>query len=222
MKLNILLLLLLSVPSFGNAPDSTVTNLPRSVGGAHDLLLKLLPDSVLLHMRKGSECDMVRYNFGIGTWMRRTWAFEDSSSDIHRFFDSGGVTNPESMSGLILATFWCRLNGEPLLLTERIQRSRQHNELLQHGFGCLDSICILDGSRFRVKSFYDKLGPPYRFHVLLECRRAKHRWAYETGRPLFRPDSKQLVDFAREKWSGCAKPVRGHSVPIPPGRVVRP
>jgi hypothetical protein len=200
MRSLVALLLLLFGPSISFSQDSLDTRLPMTVADAHDRLLKLLPDSTLTKMRTGTEDDMVYYHFSLGLWMRNNWGLWKGNSGLSKFFNSVGVNNPDDMSGIILETFWCRLNNRPLLLPDRIQRVVRINEQTELNFAIVDSICPIDRSELRYRDAMEEVGPPYRYYVLGECKGSHHMWVYEKGKPLYKPNAAMLGDFASGKF----------------------
>ncbi len=207
MKSILILFLCAQSLAFAQLTDTIDVTLPRSVEEAHDRLMSLLPDSVITRMKNRTEEDMILYHFGLGMWIRNNWGLWKHTSGLALFFDSVGVRHPDEMSGIILETFWCRLNKQPLLLPERIEQSIQRSERFRTSYNFLDSTCAEDGTGFQIKDLLEKLGPPYQYCILIECKK-HHLWVFEKGRPLYKPDERLLADFASEKWEprGVVKP----------------
>lgn len=56
---------------------------------------------------------------GLGTGLRNTWGLWGDSRLAH-YFKQLGVNHPDDMSGIILATFWCKLHDKPFRLKQKI------------------------------------------------------------------------------------------------------
>jgi hypothetical protein len=176
--------------------DTIDVRLPRTVSDAHERLVKLLPDSVLRRMRSGTEEDMVQYHFGLGMWMRNNWGLWTRNSGLYKFFDSAGVHQPDDMSGIILSTFWCRLNNHDQEIQRRIDESVHQETRMITNLSIVDSACPLDRSRIKFRTGMEISGPPYKYIALGYCARNKHPWVYELDRPLCRPTD-SLVNVIR-------------------------
>ncbi len=212
-----LLVILFLLPRILNAKASdSSSTMPLTVAEAHNWLLRDLPDSVLTRMRNGAESEMIEYHMGLGTWIRNHWGLWAKSSGLAHYFDSLGLSNPDGMSQVLLETFWCRLNNQPLLLDERIQRAIHDQWLLDHSRSLSDSTCPLDHSRFRISGVMEKLGPPYRYWTLLQCSKHRHLWVFEAGGTLYKPDKSLLDEIRSRKWLPLyPRPTAAKPVPVP-------
>ena len=76
-------------------------------------------------MRSGAEDDMSQYHFGPGMWMRNNWGLRRGSR-LAKYFNDIGIRHPDDMSGIILRTFWCKLNDKPFRLNERIEYYQEY------------------------------------------------------------------------------------------------
>jgi len=195
-----LLIVIFSSLSFGQDQDTLDTTLPMSLSDAHDRLTRLLADSTLAKMQKGNEEDMILYHLTLGRWIRNKWGLWRHNSGLSRFFDSAGVRHPDDMSGIILNTFWCKLNNRPMMLDERIQAAARSEVQAALDFGIADSLCPVDGSHLEYTDSMEKNGPPWRYYVLGECEKKHHKWVCETGKPLYRPDANMQAEFASKKF----------------------
>jgi hypothetical protein len=52
-------------------------------------------------------------------WIRNNWGLWKGSR-LSEYFNNIGIYHPDDMSGIILDTFWCHLNGKRQRLKERI------------------------------------------------------------------------------------------------------
>ena len=69
---------------------------------------------------KQSENDLVDYHFGLGLWMRNKWGLWQGSR-LSKYFNDVGVFHPDDISGIILHSYWRRLNELPINLEEQIK-----------------------------------------------------------------------------------------------------
>jgi hypothetical protein len=94
------------------APERSA--IPQDLDAALALLDELLPDADKVTFKSTAEADAVRaQHFGIGRWIRSEWRLSNGSA-LARHFLALGVDHPDDMSGIILRSFWRRLNGRPL------------------------------------------------------------------------------------------------------------
>ena len=89
---------------------------------------KMLPARLQERLRSASEIDLSDHHFGLGLWMRNNWRLWSASSRLRQYFVQLGVHHADSISSLILASYWRYLNGRPLelprqLVYDKIQRS---------------------------------------------------------------------------------------------------
>ncbi len=87
-----------------------IVNTPNNLKEAHTELIRLLPADVVSQMKQGSQDDMIQYHFSIGMWIRNKWGLWQGSM-LSKYLDSLGVKEPDEQSGVILNTFWRRLNN---------------------------------------------------------------------------------------------------------------
>jgi hypothetical protein len=195
MRFTIWFCILFPLFAHGQTQDSLDSSLPRDLDDAHERLLVLLPDSVVQHMRAGSEANMVSYHFGLGMWMRNYWGLWSRRSHLYWYFDSLGIHSPDEISGFILSTFWRKLNKRPLEIPRLtvISSARADNDA--NGFPFKKSICPIDSSSLKLMNAIAAANPPYTVQYLLTCSKQGHNWVFEKGRPLYVPSHKSLHDF---------------------------
>lgn len=99
--------------------------IPKDVNDAHRELKKMLPARLVTKMKSGTKEDMIKYHFGLGMWIRNNWGLWQGSR-LSKYFNEIGVYHPDDMSGIILDTFWCDLNGKPQRITERIAAHQEY------------------------------------------------------------------------------------------------
>ena len=99
--------------------------IPEDLADAHRQLKGMLSPRSLQEMRNGTEDEMARYHHGLGTSIRNNWGLWEGSR-LSDYFNKLGIYHPDDMSGIILRTFWCDLNGESHRLDERIKHYQEY------------------------------------------------------------------------------------------------
>jgi hypothetical protein len=221
MKLTVILCLLIPFLTSGQIRDSLDAALPRDLSDAHARLLQLLPDSVLQQMRTGTEDHMLSYHFGLGMWMRNNWGLWSRRSALYWYFDSLGLDNPDNISGVILRTFWCKLNNRSLEIERHIAISTNSQDLLDHGFPFRNLPCPIDSSSLRLREAIIRSESPYIVQFLVACTKHQHRWVFEKNRSLYMPSNQLLKDFRKMNlrlWHHMPS-LGGAPVPVPTGEI---
>ena len=67
----------------------------------------------------------VRQHFGLGLWMRNNWGLWRGSR-LSVFFNQLGVCHPDDMSGIILDSYWRRLNHLPLRVEHQVAAAKAY------------------------------------------------------------------------------------------------
>lgn len=65
------------------------------------------------------ESYMNNYHFSVGLTIRNNW-IRQGDGKLHSYFNNLGITHPDDMSSIILNTYWCYKNSQPIELEERI------------------------------------------------------------------------------------------------------
>ncbi|TVQ14874.1 MAG: hypothetical protein EA364_03340 [Balneolaceae bacterium] len=78
-----------------------------------------------------SENDLVMYHFSLGLWMRNNWGLWRGSR-LTKHFNDLGIYHPDDMSGIILVSYWRRLNNLPVKLEEQIKYYQEFWEKAAH------------------------------------------------------------------------------------------
>ena len=82
-------------------------------------------DSTKLRMKNLTENEFSgRLHLGFGTWMRNNWQLWGSSR-LTKYFNDKGIYHPEAMSGLILDSYYRKLNGRDIRLDEQIKNYQE-------------------------------------------------------------------------------------------------
>ena len=95
--------------------------IPKDLDDAINSLNKIYSDSVKLKITKLTEEDYVsgNYRFGIGLWMRNNWQLWGGSR-LSKFFQDNRISHPESMSVIILESYYRYLKNEDIRFEEQI------------------------------------------------------------------------------------------------------
>lgn len=92
---------------------------PRTLEEAHLKLEKIFSKDDLADIdAMKSERDMARYHLGLGMGMRNSWGLW-GGGPLAQHMNKLGFHHPDDMSGVILATFWCKRHQEDFRLEER-------------------------------------------------------------------------------------------------------
>jgi hypothetical protein len=88
--------------------------IPRNLGESFTQLDRLLPDTIKQRLRRPDpRYGLADFHMGLGQWMRNNWQLWGGSR-FQQYFEALGVTHPDNMSGVILATYSDYLNGKPV------------------------------------------------------------------------------------------------------------
>jgi hypothetical protein len=93
--------------------------IPSSLSEALREFDQMLPESVKVSMRCGSEDDMSRYHFALGLWVRNNWGLW-AGGPLAEYFRELGINHPDDMSGIILTSYWRQLQERPLELDAQV------------------------------------------------------------------------------------------------------
>lgn len=105
--------------------------IPRDLDDAHACLLTSLPNEALDRIRAApSEDSMRQDHMGLGAAVRNGWGLWRGSR-LATHLKGLGFHHPDDMSGVVLATFWCRLHGRPFRLEARARHAREHWEKMR-------------------------------------------------------------------------------------------
>jgi hypothetical protein len=96
--------------------------IPKNLDDAINSLNKIYSDSVKLKITKLTEEDYVsgNYRFGIGLWMRNNWQLWGGSR-LSKFFRDNKINHPESMSVVILESYYRYLKNVDIKFDEQIK-----------------------------------------------------------------------------------------------------
>ncbi|PWK16935.1 DUF6794 domain-containing protein [Xanthomarina spongicola] len=96
--------------------------IPKDLDDAINSLNKIYSDSLKVEITKLAEKDYVygNYRFGIGLWMRNNWQLWGGSR-LSKFFRDNKIGHPESMSVVILESYYRFLKNEDIRFDEQIK-----------------------------------------------------------------------------------------------------
>lgn len=101
--------------------------IPKDLDTALKELDHMLDPRLREEMRKGTEGEMGKYHFGLGMWMRNNWGLW-AGSELSQWFHKRGIGHPDDMSGILLTSYWRRLNGKPIDLEGQVKHYQAYWE----------------------------------------------------------------------------------------------
>lgn len=110
--------------------------IPKDLDDAFPELKKMLSPAFIQKIQRRSEADMYEgHPFGLDLWMGHHWALWRGSR-LSRYFNDLGIFAPDTMSEIILVSFWRHLHGKPIDLDKQIALRKGwdegYAELKQH------------------------------------------------------------------------------------------
>lgn len=110
------------------SPPDAITRFPeqpQTLEEAFVVLEQIFAKEELQRFRESSEEELSLYHFTWGMLMRSTFGLWRGSALSH-YFNELGIRHADHMSGIIVATFWRHLHGEPLRFDEVLQPLRDY------------------------------------------------------------------------------------------------
>ena len=99
--------------------------IPKDLEDCFLQLNKIFTDSTKAKIKKLSENEFIgRYHLGFGTWLRNNWGLHGGSR-LSIYFSNMGIKNAESMSGIIFASYYRNLKGNPIELDKQIMQDKE-------------------------------------------------------------------------------------------------
>jgi hypothetical protein len=98
---------------------------PRTIRETVALLRQLLRDDELEVIRQSKQCDLARFHFNHGEYIRNLWVHRGGSPVTHRIAAAGGdVGQGNEFSQLVIEALWHDLNDRPyeIARSEHFQR----------------------------------------------------------------------------------------------------
>jgi hypothetical protein len=91
---------------------------PTTLAEAHIALEQIFSADELARIDSmKSEDEMWEYHIGLGMWMRNNWSLW-RGGPLATQMQKLGFNHPDDMSGIILATFWCKRHGKDFQLKQ--------------------------------------------------------------------------------------------------------
>lgn len=94
---------------------------------------KMIPTSLRKQIQDSSETDLSQHHFDLCMWMRNNWGLWSSESRLKQYFARIGVFHADSISSLILSSYWRYLNGKPLDLPRQIVYDKIMRDEIENG-----------------------------------------------------------------------------------------
>ncbi|MFZ1221564.1 MAG: DUF6794 domain-containing protein [Chthoniobacterales bacterium] len=105
------------------APGEIPAYVPKDLEDCFRELDKLWSQEQREEFRKKPEEKLIEYHFELGMWMRNRWALW-AGSRLQQYFAALGVSHPESISMIIITSYWRRENHREIKLEEQIAHDR--------------------------------------------------------------------------------------------------
>jgi hypothetical protein len=100
-----------------SAPDHIY--IPKNLDDALAELDRMLTPAFVAEFRDSANAP-VMHHFGLGLWMRNNWRLW-AGSRLAKYFNCIGIFHPDDMSGIVLKSFWLRLNNRPIDLEQQVE-----------------------------------------------------------------------------------------------------
>lgn len=108
-----------------DSKSSTGLYIPVDLEDCFKELEKMLHSDFLKEYKNKKEEDLAVYHMGLGLWLRNNWGLWGGSR-LSKYFNQLGVFHPDDMSGIIINTFWSKLNNKPQKIKEKIEFYREY------------------------------------------------------------------------------------------------
>jgi len=115
----------LKIDATKDKKSPTGVYVPTDLDDCFSEMKKMLPAETVEKMKAGPEKDMIKYHFGLGTWMRNNWGLWGGSR-LRDYFNKLGLHHPDDMSSVVLYSFWRHLNGKPLKVDEQVRYYQEY------------------------------------------------------------------------------------------------
>jgi hypothetical protein len=160
---------------------------PVDLEDAFKELNKMLHPDLIKEMKDGEESGMSTYHMGLGMWMRNNWVLWGGGL-LAKYFNSLGIYHPDDMSGIILTSFWRRLNGKHLGLKEQIADYKEYWRLHAEP---KNKRCPEERSTLVISQWINDESADGKLRVIHigRCKRRGHLWVYEADRGWYKPDA---------------------------------
>ena len=164
--------------------------IPADLDECFSELKKIMTPQQLEEFKNKKEEEVVGYHMGLGKWIRNNWGLWQGSR-LAEYFNKMGIHHPDDMSGIILDTFWCHLNGKPLKVEERV---KDYQEYWEYNTVPKDLVSPVDGAKidFIMSLPCKDAGASKNCRIHLGRSRTDGSiWAYQYGKGVFEPTEEQ-------------------------------
>jgi len=103
-----------------DSESPTGVYIPINLEDCFNELQKMLHPDFLTEFKNKSEKELSEYHMGLGLWLRDNWGLWGGSR-LSKYFNQLGIFHPDDMSGIIIDTFWSKLNNRPQRLNDKIE-----------------------------------------------------------------------------------------------------
>lgn len=107
--------------------------IPSDLPDCFSELDKMLSVSLREDIRAGSETDLAQHHFGLGLWLRNHWGLWSVKSRLKLYFARFGIQDADTISNLILTSYWHYLNGRPVEVSRQIVYDKIMRAEIKHG-----------------------------------------------------------------------------------------
>ena len=121
--------------------------IPKDLEGTFLTLDKILTPEFIDEIKNNYENKLIAdYHFGLCLWIRNNWILphyrkDSPESPLTEYFLSlDKILYPDDMSGIIIYTYWRRLNGKPLRLNEELEKYDSYNKEMTKPVGLASPI----------------------------------------------------------------------------------
>jgi hypothetical protein len=112
-------------------PQQEQQKIPTTLAEAHAELERVLSPQILTEIdAMPSEDGMIQYHMGLGASIRAGWGLS-RGSPLAKHMQELGFDDPDEISSVILATFWCKRHGQDFRLQERTPAYQEAIEAAQ-------------------------------------------------------------------------------------------
>jgi hypothetical protein len=66
------------------------------------------------------------FHDSLGRWIRNTWGLWDENSDLYKYFKVMGLWHADDMSGLILESYKCYLDGKEFIIQTYVKNVQEY------------------------------------------------------------------------------------------------
>ena len=107
------------------SPPQEQPKIPTTLAEVHAELERILSPQRLAEIdAMPSEDGMIQYHMGLGASIRASWGLSQGSP-LAKHMQELGFTDPDEISSVILATFWCKRHRQDFRLQERTPAYRE-------------------------------------------------------------------------------------------------